>query len=222
MAKVIERLRAEELRRKGLSINQIAGMLEVSKSIVSIWCRDILLTDKQREKLTQNSIKGGHKGRMLGSLVNKQKRLDLIDRYRAEGKKEISKLSRRDLLIAGTCLYWAEGSKTGGRFIFVNSDSDMILLIYRFITEILKVPQEDIRVTIQINRIHEKRINEVKRFWSKLLKLPLAQFNKPYYVNVVPKKIYSNYNEYYGLVRLKILKSSHLQYKVLGLINALK
>lgn len=222
MAKTKERLEAERLRKVGWSINKIANYLGVSKSSVSNWCNDIALTKKQKERLLRNSIKGGHKGRILGALTNKKRKQDVIDKYNNEGLKLVKNLSKRDLMILGAGLYWAEGSKTGGRLTFVNSDPNMALIALMFFIEILGARMENIRVTVQINRVHEKRINEVIDFWSQLLNISRTQFNKPYYINVVPKKIYSNYNQYYGLVRLRVLKGSRLQYKVLGLINGLK
>jgi transcriptional regulator with XRE-family HTH domain len=221
MAKSLEHNRALVLRKKGWSIIKIAENLGVSKSSVSGWCRDVILTKKQKDRLISNSIKGGHKGRIIGANMNKQKRLDSLAFYEAEGREMLSRISSRELLVAGICLYWAEGAKTGGRFIFVNSDPDMILLIHRFMKESLNIRKEDIKITIQINHIHEHRIRQVILFWSKLLNLPLSSFSKPYYVHVIPKKVYSNYNEYYGIVRLRVLKSANLQYKVLGLIKAL-
>jgi|SRR3989338_71860 len=222
MAKSVSRLRAEKLREMGLSISTIAKRVGVSKSSVSLWCRNITLTNGQKEKLLANMVKGGHAGRMIGADINRQRKLRLLEAYKEDGLKTVDRLSNRDLLVAGTCLYWAEGSKTDNRLIFVNSDPKMILLACRYMREILGIKKDLIRITIQINRIHEGRIGEVQNFWSKLLGLPLNQFGKPYYINILPKKVYSNYNEYYGIARLRVLKSSRLQYKVLGLIEAFK
>jgi hypothetical protein len=48
-----ERLRAIALRKKGMSVKDIAKELMVAKSSVSVWVRDIQLTEKQREVLSQ-------------------------------------------------------------------------------------------------------------------------------------------------------------------------
>lgn len=134
----------------------------------------------------------------------------------------INKISDRDLLIAGACLYWAEGAKTRGRFIFVNSDPIMIKIVYIFLIKIIKINTELIRLTVQINLIHKKRIKKVMRFWSEYLNIPLKNFSKPYYVNVAPKKKYENYDNYYGILRFQVLKGSSLQYKMLGFIEMFK
>lgn len=222
MARYMERLKARTMRKRGESIIAIARKLNVSKSSASLWCRDIVLTDKQFEKLRKNMGISFKYGQRIAAQVNRQKKLDEVERNFKEAAGLIDKMSSRDLLVAGACLYWAEGSKTGNRFTFVNSDPTMIKIIFLFLTKILGVNRELIRPTLQINLIHKKRVKKVMTFWSKYLNISLHYFNKPYFVNVAPKKVYENYNDYYGILRLRVLKSSSLQYKMLGFIEVFK
>src|SRR3989344_4900845 len=101
MAKSKERLEAIKLRRGGESINIIAKKVNVSKSTVSLWCRDLNLTTAQRELLRKNAIAAGHRGRMIGAELNKKKKEELIDSYEKTGVLQLGKLSERDKLIAG-------------------------------------------------------------------------------------------------------------------------
>ena len=50
--KVIEREKARELRKQGRSINQIVEEAGLTKSSVSLWVRDIILTKEQRSKIS--------------------------------------------------------------------------------------------------------------------------------------------------------------------------
>ena len=59
-----EKSKAIELRKNGVSIKQISKILGVSKSSVSVWVREVVLTDKQEEKLDRVSIER--------SLINKK------------------------------------------------------------------------------------------------------------------------------------------------------
>lgn len=223
MARYKERLQAQSLRRRGMSIGDIARRLKVSKSNVSLWCREITLTPKQIKVIYENGVAAGHKGRMIGSEANRQKRLSRINHHTVQGLKDISTLSRRDLLIAGTALYWCEGAKslrTHG-CMFINSNPTMVVLFKRFANVVLGVDDRDIHCTVQINRIHQPRIDKVLRFWSHLLKLPRSSFGNPYYVDVMQHKVYENYDTYYGILRLRILKSSEQKYRMLGLIDGL-
>jgi predicted DNA-binding transcriptional regulator len=222
MAKYRERTKARELRRKGLSIGDIAKDLNVSRGSVSVWVRDVILSEKQKAFLKKKLIQSGQIGRVRGAEMNKKKKADNIEKLYKEAKIELNKLDKRDLLILAVSLFWAEGSKTGGRFIFVNSDPTMIKTVLIFLKNVLKVSIKDVRLGIQINEVHKPRQKEVLKFWSKYLDLPQEDFDKVYYIKVRPKKVYDNHDSYYGIARLRVLKGSLLQYKFLGYIRALR
>jgi len=212
------------MRTEGTSIVVIARKLGISKSTISSWCRDIVLTEEQFEKLRKNSGVSLKTGQRMGAEANKRKRLDAIRDANIWGKELIKKISKQELLLIATTLYWCEGSKsehTTG-FVFVNSDPEMILVMKLFLVDVLNIPIQEIVCSVQINRMHEKRINTVLNFWKKLLDLDESQFRKPYYVNTVVKKIYDNYDTYYGICRLVVKKSMNLKYRMLGLIKAMK
>ena len=57
---------------------------------------------------------------------------------------------------------------------------------------------------------------------SKYLNIPLKHFGNPYYIYVTPKKVYENFDTYKWVIRLKVLRGSNLQYKMLGLLEAFK
>ncbi len=67
MVKSSEKIQARILRKRGISITEIAKQLNVSKGSVSIWCSDIILSEKQKRVLYENKIKGGLIGRMKGA-----------------------------------------------------------------------------------------------------------------------------------------------------------
>lgn len=130
MSKSKLRIEAIKLRRNGRSVGEIMQILGISKSTSSHWCREVMLTEKQKKLLRYKSTLAGHKGRMIGAEMNHRKKLDSIEKNYKEASRLIGNLSNRDLLIAGASLYWGEGSKsdrTAG-FVFVNSDPDMVLL----------------------------------------------------------------------------------------------
>jgi len=224
MSKYDKRIVARSMRKEGASIIVIAKKLDVSKSTASKWCRDISLSEIQLQKLKQNSKAGAKIGQQTGANVNKKKRLDAIRQAEVWGKERIKKISKRELLLIATALYWCEGSKsdrTSG-FIFVNSDPEMILVMKLFLVNVLQIPSEELVCSVQINRVHEKRIAVVLSFWRKLLDLPREQFRKPYYVNTNARKVYDNYENYYGICRLVVRRGMNLKYRMLGLIKAVK
>lgn len=59
MANYLLRLKARELRKRGVSVKKIAQDLDISKSTASLWVRDIILSIEQLEGLRQSSLEGG-------------------------------------------------------------------------------------------------------------------------------------------------------------------
>jgi len=224
MSKYELKTEARKLRKEGLPLNEIKDKLELSKSTVSLWCRDIVLTEEQYKKIKKEHIFKTQKGRLIGAQMNKNKRLDAIREANNFGKKIIKKISKRELFLIAVALYWSEGAKSDGTsgFVFVNSDHEMILVMKLFLINILHIPNEDIVCSIQINKIHEERIEVVLSFWKKLLHLQNSQIRKPYYINTKVSKIYDNYDNYYGICRLIVRRSKNLKYRMLGLIKAAK
>ncbi|MFA5830783.1 MAG: hypothetical protein WC878_03055 [Candidatus Paceibacterota bacterium] len=221
MSKFNKKMQALELRRKGTSIKTIAEKLHVSKGSASVWCRDILLTKEQEENLKQGMIKAGHKGRMIGAEMNRKKKTDAIAFYRKSGKNDIASLSKRALFISGVALYWAEGVKASqSRLAFVNSDAKLILFMYKWFSVCLHVKSNEFAPRIFINEMHKKREKTLVEYWSSLLQLPKEQFGNVVFLKMKQKKVYENYDSYFGVLSLGVAKSTHLKYKILGLIEA--
>lgn len=221
MAKFEKRQEARRLRIKGLSIKSIAKQLGVSKSSASLWCLDLKLTEEQREVLIKNAIAAGHKGRILGTEMNKRKKQESLQHFNEQGIKDIGILSRREFLIAGVALYWGEGSKKS-KMSFVNSDPQLILFMFKWFQEIMGVEKDDFMPRIFINEMHRPRAEKILAFWSNLLDLPREQFGNIVFLKMNAKKVYDNYDDYFGVLALGSRKSTSLKYRILGLIEALR
>lgn len=59
----MEKLRAIELRKGGLSIKQIAQKLGVSKGSVSPWVKSVTVSKENKKKILERMLRGGEKGR---------------------------------------------------------------------------------------------------------------------------------------------------------------
>ena len=168
-----------KLRKEGYTYREILEKFPfLAKGTVSEWARDIILTSEQQERILQEWLKG----RIKLIRYNKWRHLDSVKKAQkiiSEAKREIGKLSKRDLLIAGTALYWAEGYKRGkGTVDFSNSDPKAIALIMRFFREICRVPEHQFRYVVTIHPgINEK---DAIKFWSKVADISTAQFTKTY------------------------------------------
>lgn len=128
-AKHKEREEAISLRKSGLTYSEIRRQLNVSPSSLSNWLKHIALTTSQQERIAQlQEIK-----RVEGITKHKEKVARSSTQIKARAATEITPLSAKELLLVGTALYWAEGSKQTKKsisqgLIFNNSDAKMIQL----------------------------------------------------------------------------------------------
>lgn len=221
MAKYKLRIQARFLRQQGESIRAITQLLGVSKSTVSRWVMDIPLSLKQIEVLRKSSLKGAEIGRIKISSNHLRKRQQITLASKKAGEMQLKNFTKRELLIAGIALYWAEGGKTNKRIEFCNSDPKMIEFVIHWLRVCFKVKKKDLMGTVGIHEIHKDREESIKAYWSELTGISLAQFWKTRFKKSESKKIYNNLNDHYGTLSIGVKKSTKLYYKMLGLIHGL-
>jgi transposase-like protein len=181
--KTQERLKAREIRREeGESIKVIARRLGVAPSSVSLWVRDIELTEEQREALRRRN--SAYNGQCVAAERRAARAL-----IRRLGEQEAGRqLARRDdpLHIAGAMLFWAEGARTRNAVIFTNSDPEMVRFFARFLRSCYRVPNHRFAVTCNLFADHLERQREIESFWLETLELPPICLRKSI-VNVYSK-----------------------------------
>ncbi len=216
-----EYIKALKLRSQGKSLKKIAKLLGVSVSIVSLWCRNIKLTEEQIEKLKKRKINIRHL-RHLAKLSHLEK-ISRVNKLFKQSKAEIHPLNKQEFFLAGLALYWAEGFKTikEGRLGFCNTDPTMIRFMLKWFNKILKVKKEELVLRAEFNESHRSRTNEIEAYWSKFTGIPLSQFNKPFYQHSTWKRDYSNKGIYFGVLRIRVRKSGELLNRMRGWISGL-
>jgi len=167
--KTRERDEARRLRREqGRSVREIATLLDVSRSSVSLWVRDIELTPSQLAALVRRNPRytNQRKGSMANRERSRTRRLD----YQRRGRE----LARRDnaLYLAGCMLWWAEGAKSRNAIRFTNSDPEMARLFVRFLSESFGVRRDEISIYCNLFADHENRQREIEQYWLDRLELP--------------------------------------------------
>jgi len=159
-----------------MSIGGIASELRVSKSSVSLWVRNINITEQQRIQLkslpfTTEAVEK----RRTSRLLNEEVKRSIIIQH-AYG--EVDKINHRELWLIGTMLYWAEGGKTQRLVRFSNGDPKMIKIMMLFFRKVCLVSEHKFRGYIHIHSHldHEK----AEKYWSKMSNIPVTQFFKTY------------------------------------------
>ena len=175
MTKFLERTKAIQLRKAGKSYSEIKGLVKVSKSSLSLWLRNIHLTEDQVQRLKQTKEKAVERFRNTMRL----KREKRLSNYYEIQKKRWLPLSNREFYLTGLFLYWGEGNKASRHTISIsNTDPTLLKLSLLWMKNSLKIPEKAIRVCLQL--YSDMDIDEAVDFWAKTLAISKNQFNKPY------------------------------------------
>ena len=208
--KRIERDKAIQLRLKGYSLNEIRSKLKVSKSSVSLWVRNVELTEAQKERLRQKGFyREAVEKRRASRLANEKAKRDLVINT---ARKSIDKISKKQLWLIGVMLYWAEGGKTQKTVRFSNSDPEMIKIMMVFFRKVCRVPEAKFRGHIHIHPHLDH--NGAEKYWSFVSGIPHSQLYKTYRI---PSKSSQNKKDSlpYGTFDVYVL-STELFYKIMG------
>ncbi|MCX6789354.1 MAG: helix-turn-helix domain containing protein [Candidatus Gribaldobacteria bacterium] len=208
---------AIRLRRNGLSVKEIQKRLQVSMSSVSLWVRDVKLTQKQLRKLYLNKRTGALRGCIVAAMNRTEQRKKLTCRLIDGGKKEVGCISKRDKFMAGIAMYFSEGDKASESVAFSNSDPRAIEFMADWFREFCKVPEDKFRCYLYIHDNLDEV--EAKKFWSKILRLPITQFRKSYIVKNNPKRLRKTKN-IYGVLRISI-SDVNLHRRIMGWIEGI-
>lgn len=173
--KKIERDKARLLRARGYSMNEIVRALNVAKSSVSLWVRDVKLTSHQLRRLSEkgHTLEAIEKRRIV-RLKNEYARRQVVFRAAAN---QIANISQRDLFFIGLGLYWGEGAKyTRGKVCFYNSDPRLVQMMMHFFKMTCQVSDDKIKGQVLLHPHLDA--SRAEKYWSKISGIPLSQFQK--------------------------------------------
>lgn len=221
MARSKEKSQAYVLRRRGYSIKEIAKKLNVSVGSVSNWCRDIVLTQDQLKKL-QMRVTDPYYGKKGEYLFQKMKETnEKINRLRLEGMKEVGKITKRELFLTGIALYWGEGFKKDNQVGFATSDANMANFFLLWLNRCFSIEKKDLLIRVTANISYKGNIDAIEKFWAQYLNISPIIFSKPFFQQSTWKKEYENKNEYHGVIRIRVRRSTDFLRKIHGYIRGL-
>lgn len=215
--------KAVNLRKQGLTLSEVLKEIPVAKSTLSLWFKDVGLSKAQKQRITDKRIAASRRG----ALAKKDKRIALSNKIFSKSEKEIGLISKRELWLIGTALYWAEGAKEksyrpGSGVKFSNSDPAMIRLFILWLRKCHKIPDEDFIFQIYVHDGDLPRIGEIINYWSKQTGFSLDCFKYVYYKrNKINTKRKNVGNLYFGLLRVNIRRSSGLLRRIKGWVNGI-
>lgn len=164
--KVEEQEKARALRARNHTLADIAQVLGVSKSSVSLWVRDVPFTPTLR-------LRGPH-GRPHPA---HEARLRQIADLNREARERIGTLSDGEFLVSGVALYSGEGAKGDGTVQFANTDPMMIRFFCAWLRRFFDVDELRLRVRVYLHQGLD--LERAETFCSTLTGVPRSNSDRP-------------------------------------------
>ncbi len=220
-----------KLRLQGKSYSEIQKMVgNISKSTLSSWLKNVILPVKTLKTISERTNKNA-----LAALIRRNKNqtkiaLENRNKIKNAAKREINRLSKRDIFVMGLALYWAEGYKLPikrlGREVtfhpisLTNSDPALIKIFLRFMKEICGVGVDRIKANLRIF----KHLNpeQTIRFWLRETGIPEGNFSKTYLGisrSSMGKRPFNRLP--FGVIQVRI-SNTNLFHKIMGWIEGVR
>jgi hypothetical protein len=203
--KADEQEEARRLRAEGKTLLEIATTLNVAKSSVSVWVRDVPFTPSPRRT-------GGRRRRhpFHDAKVRQIHELNVI------GRHIIGELSDEAFLAAGAALYAGEGAKRDREVCFANSDPAMIHFFCRWLRAVFDIDETRLRGRVYLHEGLD--LDAAENFWSALTEIPRSQFKKAY--RAVPDATIRRNKHKHGCAYV-LYGSAEVHRSIMGLVRAL-
>ena len=206
---------AVAMRKEGRSYREIREVVGVSKSTLSLWLRDVPLTEDQQRVLEVRGPAATRSRHATNRALAAKRRAYIKDSARAQ----IAQLSESELFVAGVVAYWAEGTKNkpwrnGTAVVIVNSDPDLIRLFLAWLRLVGVSPD---RLIFRLH-IHESAdVSRALTFWSAVVGAPASQFSRPSMKRHTPKTVRRNLtDDYHGCLVVYVRNSTALNLQIEG------
>lgn len=221
-----DKARAIELRKRGNSYSQIQKTLNISKSTLSYWLRNIKVSKNAQAKISERVRQTSVAGLIKRNIRQTALAAERANQIRYHSKKEVRELIKNPLFLAGISLYWAEGYTKGAEgsrwkgVDFANSDPGLIKIMMKFFRKVCKV--KDKRIRIQLMAHPNVNTKKAIHFWSNLTDIPANQFTKTCYkISKRSKRKRNPKSLIYGTIHIRIYDVK-LFFRIIGWIDGIK
>jgi len=187
---------AVRLRRRGFSIVEIEKKMDINRSTLSGWFKNIQLGEREKLRLLGHWRKGlsDARGRAV-KWHNAQKKERLLVAEK-DAEKVVSRLNIADqnvLELALAMLYWGEGFKNDGKPGMGNTDPKMLQFYIYVLREVFFVTID--ALTAQLHLRADQNEKDEVAYWSKELSLPASNFKwTQFNSRTFGKKTYPSYH----------------------------
>jgi len=162
--------KAIDYRKKGYSYSMISKKLGLAKSTLSDWLKEIPY--KPNKAVLKRIQLAPAKS---AEIVHNRKVANIV-KIKKLAKKELGKLSKRDLWLLGIGLYLGEGMKLQESIRVINSDPEIIKAAIKWFRKVCNLSTENFALTI--HTYPDNNISETINYWSKVTGISKKQFGK--------------------------------------------
>ena len=178
--KTEERIRARELRSSGRSVREIAELLQLPRSSISLWVRDVRLSPAQRRALDERA----ERGRAIACKRKADAACEIRREYQHRGRLLVRENGAS--YAAGCMLFWAEGDKCRNAVRISNSDPEVLVVFAAFLRDHFRVSPERMTIACNLFADHLDRQREIEGYWLARLGLAPSSLRKSM-VNIYSK-----------------------------------
>ncbi len=207
---VREKEKAVELRKKGFSYSEILNEIQVAKSSLSLWLKDLPLTEREKVILKKRKDSNISRSRIKASSVLHTNRLNREKVWFKEAGDVYNLFKDEPLFHIGISLYWAEGAKRSNQFLFVNTDKEMHKIMLRWIETFSSYRRGDCGYRLFIHKFYSHE--NCEGYWAKELKVSRTKFKLSVFKETTQTtKIRPQYK---GCLRIEVPRSRELLCKM--------
>lgn len=159
-------------RKIGYSYGMIIEKTKLPKSTLSNWLKNIPY------KPSIEVIARIGAGRTKAAEIKHKQKINNILETKKAARKELGKLSKRDLWLLGIGLYLGEGTKAYENIRIINSDPEIIKIAIEWFKKICGLDVKNF--TLAIHLYPDNDIEKTLNYWSQKTNIPIKQFGKTY------------------------------------------
>jgi predicted transcriptional regulator len=201
---------ARRLRLEGRTVPEIAAEIGVSKSSVSLWTSD--LPKPPRKPYAFARVAASRRVQWDRFLEVREAERQAI---KADAEAAVGQLDDRTVLLVGTVLYWAEGTKDKPwarkeQLRFINSDPDVIRLFLAWL-RVLGVDCDRLAYSVSIHESAD--LEAAQTFWADVVGVEPGRFSKPALKKHNPRSVRRNIGVgYHGCLAVRV-RGSRREYQ---------
>lgn len=160
-----------EYRKRGYSYSMISEKLGLARGTLSNWLQEIPC------KLNKEAIKRIKLARLKSAQFKHNQRIANVTIMKKLAKRELGKLTKRDLWLLGIGLYIGEGNKASKESVrIINSDPKIIKIAMEWFREICGLKSKNFSPAVHL--YPDNDIAKAINYWSKIISIPKKQFGK--------------------------------------------